>query len=210
MTQSAAMILRILLIYIIVKLVNCSANAEMTDHSQMTLNRYESMEPTNESNNVNSRRISQQPLAIVKSYNNDNDHNDHLRIDNGNDSNYAKIAANNDSKSSQRIKHTKSTTNYATNSIINSFKSSSSNTSNNLYLELVNDLPEFESIRQKRQTNRQDMCDEAECTCKSEMKFLTVDCHFQHVSSFDEISFFHLLLVRNEFVSFLFDAFFAT
>lgn len=42
--------------------------------------------------------------------------------------------------------------------------------------------PMVESQRHKRNSEAQDVCDTAECKCKSESKFLTVDCHFQHVS----------------------------
>lgn len=39
------------------------------------------------------------------------------------------------------------------------------------------------TTRHKRQSERADICNIAECTCKLETKFLTVDCHFQQVST---------------------------
>lgn len=42
----------------------------------------------------------------------------------------------------------------------------------------------IESQMHKRDAEPQDMCDTNECKCKQETKFLTVDCHFQQVSTF--------------------------
>lgn len=36
--------------------------------------------------------------------------------------------------------------------------------------------------RNKRNAEREDICNIAECSCNTETKFLTVDCHFQQVS----------------------------
>lgn len=42
---------------------------------------------------------------------------------------------------------------------------------------------DVESQMQKRAIEPQDICDTNECKCKFETKFLTVDCHFQQVST---------------------------
>lgn len=47
-----------------------------------------------------------------------------------------------------------------------------------------------ESQMQKRAVEPQDICDTNECKCKFETKFLTVDCHFQQVSTFIQLAFF--------------------
>lgn len=47
----------------------------------------------------------------------------------------------------------------------------------------------IESQKHKRAVEPQDICDTNECKCKLETKFLTVDCHFQQVSTFIESAF---------------------
>lgn len=47
-----------------------------------------------------------------------------------------------------------------------------------------------ESQMHKRAVEPQDICDTNECKCKFETKFLTVDCHFQQVSTFIQLAFF--------------------
>lgn len=165
MMQSIAMILRIILIYIIVKLANCSAYAETADYLQMTLNPYELMWPTTNGTALANHHAGQQFTAARTN-------DDRTQIDNRNQHAYAKPATNNDIEASQRIDRT--------NSIGDSLERLQQ--ANKLYLESANDLPVVEQLRPKRNADRQDMCDMAECTCKTEMKFLTVDCHFEQVS----------------------------
>lgn len=47
-----------------------------------------------------------------------------------------------------------------------------------------------ESQMHKRAVEPQDICDTNECKCKFETKFLTVDCHFQQVSTFIQLAVF--------------------
>lgn len=142
MMRSIPFVLRFILIYIIVKLFNCSIYAEHTEYLGTALNDRQqklSALPTGsglftydgDSRAPNDEQIqSSQP-----------NHEDNIEFP---------------SKSNENI--------------------------------LLDNNGKFDSLnetttRNKRQSERADICNIAECTCELETKFLTVDCHFQQVST---------------------------
>lgn len=129
MKRSIPFVLRIILIYIIVKLFNCSVNAN-TVYIETALNR---------------------SLPTIGLFNDISIKRQYLDYD---------------EVPSQRIDG----------------KSTIENQLENLQDE-NNQLIDTEVARDKRNTERDDICNIAECACKTDTRFLTVDCQFQQVST---------------------------
>lgn len=147
MMRSIPIGLRIILIYIIVKLFNCLAYAEPTKTIQAALSHQQSDITSfstfgiHTNDELNARPYADEARRSVRLA--------------------EQLTEEKKSKFSSDVKSTENYFNY--------------------------DSGKFESIdkalRSKRGTERVDICAIAECKCRPETKFLTVDCHFQQVSA---------------------------
>lgn len=140
--RSIPFVLRIILIYIIVKLFNCSVYAEQTEYLGTALN--------DRQQKLFALPTGSGPFTFDGDSRAPND--EQFQSSQSTDENNVEFP----SKSNENIL------------LDNNGKFDSSNET---------------TTRHKRQSERADICNIAECTCKLETKFLTVDCHFEQVST---------------------------
>lgn len=154
-------------------IVNCSVNAEHAKFTQATVEHLveQSYVPTDSSLFV----ISDNKETATE---NDNDTTKPSFLNNQNET----IKTSQHNKSSQRaavdfvLLPEFLSVNYGENRNENSIKSNQS-------------IQADPRQQHKRMADTQDICDTNECKCKTETKFLTVDCNFQQVSIFNDHSF---------------------
>lgn len=141
--RSIPFVLRITLIYIIVKLFNCSVHADQTEYLGTALDDHQ-------------KKLFALPTSDggLFTYDGDSRAPNDEQIQSSQPTDEINIEF--PSKSNENILH-----------------------DNNGAFDSLNET----TTRHKRQSERADICNIAECTCKLETKFLTVDCHFQQVST---------------------------
>lgn len=154
-------------------IVNCSVNAEHDKFTQMTVNRLAKRDvPTDGSLFV---------ISNNKTTENNDDDSDNIKpsIYNDNPNDTIEMSQRNESSQRAAVDFVLLPEFLAANSGENRHENSKPNQS----------IQIDPRKQHKRTAETQDLCDTNECKCKTETKFLTVDCNFHQVSNFTLVFF---------------------